>query len=74
MDTLINLLILELRRQDGIEQATLQSLNRTTAKNVAAYESFLNNECQIPFQIPFQFYISDSKTLKWRDLTGPEKY
>ena len=70
MDTLINLLILELRRQDGIERATLQSLNRTTAKNVAAYESFLNNECQIPFQ----FYISDSKTLKWRDLTGPEKY
>ena len=70
MDTLINLLILELRRQDGIERATLQSLNRTTAKNVAPYESFLNNECQIPFQ----FYISDSKTLKWRDLTGPEKY
>ena len=39
-------------------------------RNCAAYESFSNNECHIPFQ----FYISDYKPLKWQDITVLEEY
>ena len=68
-DNLINLLITELRRMDGIERCT--SLDRTKARNVTNYEFFLQNTCKIQFR----FYIcQDSRALKWRDLTGPEKY
>ena len=68
-DNLINLLITELRRMDGIDRCT--SLDRTKARNVTEYEFFLQNTCKIPFR----FYIcQDSRSLKWRDLSGPEKY
>ena len=68
-DNLINLLITELRRMDGIERCT--TLDRSKARNVTEYEFFLQNTCKIPFQ----FYVcQDSRSLKWRDLTGPEKY
>ena len=68
-DNLINLLITDLRRMDGIERCT--SLDRSKARNVTEYEFFLQNTCKIQFQ----FYIcQDSRSLKWRDLTGPEKY
>ena len=36
----------------------------------AAYESFPNNECHIPFQ----FYISNYQPLKWQDITVLEEY
>ena len=37
---------------------------------MAAYEKFLNDKCGISFG----WYIcKDSKKLKWRDLTEPEK-
>ena len=37
---------------------------------MARFELFLNEECHIDFH----FYVDkDSKKLKWRDLTGPEK-
>ena len=68
-DVLINLLTTELRRQDGIEKC--KQLDRSKAHHVAVCEKHLNEACKIPFQ----FYIcKDSNTLKWRDLTGPEKY
>ena len=68
-DNLINLLILELRRMDGIEKCT--QLDKTKATNIANYESFIRNTCKIPFK----FYVSEeSCTLKWRDLNGTEKY
>lgn len=68
-DNLINLLILELRRLDGVEKCT--SLESCSAVNVNEYQSFLKNTCKIPFN----FYIcKESSSLKWRDLTGPEKY
>lgn len=68
-DVLINLLVTELRRQDGIDKCKL--LDRNKARHVSVYEKYLNEACKIPFQ----FYIcKDSNTLKWRDLTGPEKY
>lgn len=68
-DILINLLILELRRQDGIEKC--KELDRSKARHVTVYEDHLNKACKIPFQ----FYIcKNTNTLKWRDLNGPEKY
>ena len=68
-DVLINLLITELRRQDGIDKC--KQLDHSKARHVTVYEKYLNEA----FKIPFQFYIcKDSNTLKWRDLTGPEKY
>lgn len=70
-DVLINLLILELRRLDGIDKSKLQTLDRSTATNVAKYEQFLNEECKISFHM---YVDKESKVLKWIDLTGPEKY
>ena len=63
------ILVTELRRMDGIDRCT--SLDRTKARNVTEYEFFLQNTCKIPFR----FYIcQDLCSLKWRDLSGPEKY
>jgi len=68
-DSLINLLILDLRRLDGIEKCN--ELDRSKATNIREYEAFLVFSCKIPFH----FYVcKDSRSLKWRDLTGPEKY
>ena len=37
---------------------------------MVTYEKFLNETCKIPFQ----WYVNpETKQLKWRDLTGPEK-
>ena len=63
-DILINLLILELRRLDGIEKCKLTSLDRSRVTHIAKCE-----QCKICFKI----FNSDSKALQWRDLTGPEK-
>ena len=57
---MINLLILDLCRQDGIEKAMKLT-------HLVTYEKFLNNYCKIS-----SWYIDDSK-LKWTDLTGGEK-
>ena len=66
-DLLINLLIQELRRQDGIAKATL---DRDKHSHVTSYESFLNTVCKIHFR----WYTSqETKQMQWRDLTGPEK-
>ena len=68
-DNLINLLILDLRRLDGIGKCS--TLDRSKATNVGKYEDFLVHTCNIPFH----FYVcKDTRSLKWRDLTGPEKY
>ena len=66
-DLLINLLIQDLRRQDGILKSTL---DRSKHSNVTAYETFLNDQCKIHFK---WYTCQDTKQLKWRDLTGPEK-
>ena len=68
-DLLINLLIQELRRQDGIDKSSTIKLDRTKQTYLAMYERFLNHQCKISFS----WYVDDSKKLKWRDLTGPEK-
>jgi len=69
-DLLINLLIQELRRQDGIDKSSVTKLDRSKQTHIAAYERFLNEQCKISFT----WYVDDSKKLKWRDLTGPEKH
>ena len=70
-DVLINLLIRDLRIADGIDKATTSvHLNKTNATNIKTYQQFLNDSCNIRFQ---WFVDKDSKKLKWRDLTGPEK-
>ena len=68
-DLLTNLLIQDIRSQDGIDKRTSPTF-RTKATNMVAYEKFLNETCKIPFQ----WHVSpETKQLKWRDLTGPEK-
>ena len=67
-DLLINLLIQDLRRVDGIAKAT--TLDRNKHCNITAYEKFLNDKCKVHFS----WYTSrESKELQWRDLNGPEK-
>ena len=44
--------------------------NKVTTNYMTVYQNFLNEACKIHFK----FYIDkESKALKWRDLTGPEK-
>ena len=66
----INLLILELHRMDGIEKATAKVKDLTKLKNITKYEKYLHDTCKISFHF---FQDKESKTLKWRDLTGNEK-
>ena len=63
-DVLINLLIRDLRTVDGINKTSNDD------KYINIYADFLNNQCKIRFH-----WTTDktSKSLKWRDLTGPEQ-
>ena len=66
-DLLINLLILDIRRLDGIEKLSCPDLGKY--QNLTHYVQLVN-ECKISFN----FYVcKESEKLKWRDLTGPEK-
>ena len=67
-DVLFNLLILEIRRLDGIERITRPGA--INSENLTMLESFINDTCHIPFKI---FVNKDSKQLTWRGLMGPEK-
>ena len=59
-DVLFDLLIMDIRRNDGINNGNYLS----------QLESFLNNDCHILFR----FSISkETKNLQWCDLMGPEK-
>ena len=71
-DNLINLLIMDFRRLDAIDKKkTFNDVNDFSKfKHMAGWEEFLNNK----LKIPFNWHIcKESKKLKWRDLTGPEK-
>lgn len=67
-DVLFNLLILEIRRLDGIERITRPGA--INSDNLTTLESFINDTCHIPFKF---FVNKDSRQLTWRDLMGPEK-
>lgn len=71
-DNLINLVIQELRRQDALDKNKTfnDGFNRSKYKHMAGWETYLNDTLKIPFN---WFVCKDSKKLKWRDLTGPEK-
>ena len=68
-DNLVNLLITDLRRFDGIEKCV--NLTSSEAVNIKKYKSFLVTTCKINFHF---YTCKDTSSLKWRDLTGPEKY
>lgn len=71
-DVLIDLLIVELKRQDAIDKATkLHKFDKSKYKHLSRYEEFVSK-----LNIPgFQFYVGQaSKALKCRSLTGPEKH
>ena len=69
-DVLMNLLIVELRRLDGLDKANPKLLGQENTDYVTKYEKFLNEECKISFH----FYTDkDSNKVKWRNLVGPEK-
>jgi len=55
---------------DGIAKFKGEVFKQSTAKNLNIYITFLNINCKIPIHI---YADKVSKTLKWRDLTGPEK-
>ena len=70
-DVLINLLITELKRQDSIEKVkTFNEFNAEKYCHLDSYQKFVSS-----LGIPgFNFYIGrDSKQMKCRTLTGPEK-
>ena len=69
MDNLVNLLITDLRRLDGVEKCV--NLSSSEAANLKKYETFLSKTCKINFHF---YTCKDTSSLKWRDLTGPEKY
>ena len=71
-DNLINLLIQELQRQDAIDKKKTftDGCERSKYKHMAGWETYLNDTLKIPFN---WFICEESKKLKWRDLTGPEK-
>ena len=68
-DLLIFLVIQELQCQDGVQKSSCVKLDRTKQTHLAMYERFLNQK----WKVSFSWYVDDSKKLKWRDLTGPEK-
>jgi len=61
-DVLINLLITELRRLDGLDKIKGRKLDYAKVTHIAKYEKFLNQNCKVSFH----FYIDrESKVLKW---------
>ena len=70
-DVLIDLLSVELRRQDAIEKVKkFSSTDLTRYKHIQSYQNFISS-----LGIPgFEFYIGrSSKELKYHSLTGPDK-
>lgn len=70
-DVLINLLVVELKRQDAIEKVKrFTCFDATKYKHLDGYQTFVTS-CGVP---GYHFYIGqDSKQMKIRSLTGPER-
>ena len=62
-DTLINLLIMELRRMDGIEKIKIKEFYKSSTNFLHTYVEFLNQNCKISFHM---YVEKDTKQLKWR--------
>ena len=66
-DVLFNLLVMDIRRQGGIKRC----LEELATSSMSKLETFLNDTCHIPFEF---LMCKETKSLKWRDLMGPEKH
>ena len=55
---------------DELENFRGAEFKQAKAKNLDQYITFLNTSCKISFHM---YADKESKQLKWRDLTGPEK-
>ena len=60
-DVLINLLIRDIRILDGHNRNNTHTMQ---------YQQFLNDKCKVRFKFHTD---KETKAMKWRDLTGPEK-
>ena len=69
-DVLITMLIRDLQILDDLHGAQGTLPNNEKGKSLVTYQEFLNGPCKIKFT---WFIDKESKRLKWRDLTGPEK-
>ena len=70
-DVIIDLLIVELRRQDAIDRVKkFSSADLSRYRHIQSFQNFVSS-----LGIPsFEFYVGrSSKELKFRSLTGPEK-
>ena len=69
-DVLVDLLIGELRRQDALTKVTSSTFNPDKCKHLDCFQKFVSS-----LGIPgYNFWVGqNSKQLKWRTLTGPEK-
>ena len=67
---IVDLLISELRRQDALTKVTSSTFNSNKCKHLDHFQKFVSS-----LGIPgYNFWIGqNSKQLKWRTLTGPEK-
>ena len=69
-DVLIDLLIVELRKEDLMEKRKSTAYDPQKCKNLENFRKFIT-ELGIP---SYNFWIGEtSKQLKWRTFTGPEK-
>ena len=70
-DVLINLLVVELKRQDAIDKVKrFTCFDAVKYKHLHSYQKFVAS-CGVP---GYHFYIGqDSKQMKIRSLTGPER-
>jgi len=64
-DNLTDLLIRDLKAQDDLDKKRRRKHDKT---NLEMYATHLNETCKIRFK-----WSEDTKELKYRDLTGPEK-
>ena len=55
---------------DGIEKLKNNEFNQSATQQLDTYITYLNESCKIPFHM---YTDKDSRILKWRDLTDPEK-
>ena len=69
-DVLLNLLITDIRRHDGIIKSSSSDAG-SQSSYLDELEFFINNSCKIPFKFSID---KETKQLQWRDLMGPEKH
>ena len=62
-DILTNMLILKVRRMDGIEKLWTMEFKQSIVKHLNIYITYLNVNCKISFHM---YVDKESNVLKWR--------